>query len=54
MNPGLIFSSFSSLGRTLRGYEAMHMLRQGQLVGIAKGNILAQIHVIAQMFGIGT
>jgi hypothetical protein len=28
------------------------MIRKGQLVGVAKGDILAQNRVIAQMFGI--
>ena len=38
--------------RTLRGYEAMHMIRKGQLVGVAKRDMLAQNRVIAQMFGL--
>jgi IS6 family transposase len=38
--------------RTLQGYEAMHMIRKGQVEGIAKGDVLAQNRVIAQMFGL--
>jgi transposase, IS6 family len=52
INPGLGFGSFRTARRTFRGYEAMHMIRKGQLVGVAKGNILAQNRVIAQMFRI--
>jgi transposase, IS6 family len=52
INPGLGFGSFHTARRTLRGYEAMHMIRKGQLVGIAKGDLLAQNRGIAQMFGL--
>ena len=51
-NPGPGFGSFRTARRTLRGYEAMHMIRKGQLVGIAKGDLLAQNRGIAQMFGL--
>jgi hypothetical protein len=30
---------------------AMNMLRKGQLHGIAKGNISAQVELVAQIFG---
>jgi transposase, IS6 family len=52
VNPGLGFSAFSTAQRTIQGYEAMHMLRKGQLEGIAKGNVLAQNRVINQLFGL--
>ena len=52
INPGLGFGSFRTARRTLRGYEAMHMIRKGQLVGIAKRDLLAQNRGIAQMFGL--
>jgi transposase-like protein len=49
---GLGFDSFHTAQRTLRGYEAMHMIRKGQLEGIAKGDLLAQNRMIAQVFGL--
>jgi hypothetical protein len=52
INPGLGFGAGRTARRTLRGYEAMHLIRKGQLVGIAKGDILAQNRGIAQMFGL--
>jgi hypothetical protein len=33
-------------------YEAMHMIRKGQLGGITKGDVLAQNQVINQLFGL--
>ena len=38
--------------RTLKGYEAMHMIRKGQLQGVPKGDILAPNRVIAEVFGV--
>jgi transposase-like protein len=52
VNPGLGFGSFDTPQRTLPGYEAMHMLRKGQLQGAAKGDVLAQNRVINQLFGL--
>jgi transposase-like protein len=52
VNPGLGFDSFRTAQRTLRGYETMHMIRKGQVEGIAKGDVLAQNRVIAQLFGL--
>jgi len=52
VNPGLGFSAFSTAQRTIQGYEAMHMLRKGQLDGVAKGDVLAQNRVINQLFGV--
>ena len=51
VNPGLGFGSFRTAQRTLRGYEAMHMLRKGQLAGIAKSDLLGQNQAINQLFG---
>jgi IS6 family transposase len=51
-NPRLGFGSFLTAQRTLQGYEAMHMIRKGQIEGIAKGDVLAQNRVIAQLFGL--
>jgi IS6 family transposase len=52
VNPSLGFGSFRTAQRTLRGYEAMHMIRKGQLEGSAKGDVLAQNHIITQVFGL--
>ena len=35
------------------GYEAMHMIRKGQIRGVDKGNIQAQNQFIAGLFGLG-
>jgi len=52
INPGLGFGSFRTAQRTLQGYEMMHMIRKGQIEGIAKGDVLAQNRVFAQVFGV--
>jgi IS6 family transposase len=52
VNPGLGIGSFRTARRTLQGYAAMHMIRKGQVTGGAKGEVLAQHCVIAQMFGL--
>jgi transposase, IS6 family len=52
VNPGLGFGTFSTAWQTIQGYEAMHMLRKGQVAGIAKGDVLTQNQVINQLFGL--
>jgi transposase, IS6 family len=52
VNPGLGFGAFATVQRTIQGYEAMHMLRKGQLKGMAKAAVLAQNHVLNQLFGV--
>ena len=52
VNLGLGFGTFHTAQRTIQGYEAMHMLRKGQIEGIAKGDVLAQNRVINQLFGV--
>jgi transposase-like protein len=42
VNPGLGFQSFYTARRTIMGYETMNQIRKGQILGIAKGDILAQ------------
>jgi transposase-like protein len=39
--PGMGFHSFNTAFRTLRGYEAMNMLRKGQVIGVKKGDVSA-------------
>jgi transposase-like protein len=41
VKPGFGFFSYPTAWRTIRGYEAMHMIRKGQIRGADKGNIRA-------------
>jgi IS6 family transposase len=52
VNPGLGFGAFATAQRTIQAYEAMHMLRKGQIEGMAKGDVLAQNRIINQLFGL--
>jgi len=52
VNPGMAFGSFNTARRTLRGYEAMNMIRKGQVQGVEKGNILGQVEFVSQIFGV--
>lgn len=50
VNPGMGFGSFNTARRTLRGYEAMNMIRKGQVQGAEKGNVRAQVEFVYQIF----
>ena len=50
--PGLGFGSFNTARRTLKGYEAMAMIRKGQIQGIDRDNVIGQISFIHEIFGI--
>lgn len=52
VNPGMGFGSFNTARRTLRGYEAMNMIRKGQIHGVEKGDIRAQVGFVSQIFGV--
>ena len=52
VKPGLGFGSFHTAWRTLSGYEAMHMIRKGQVREVARGDIVAHSQFIARLFGI--
>ena len=52
VNAGLGFGGFATVQRTIQGYEAIHMIRKGQLEGIPKGDVLAQDQGINRMFGL--
>jgi transposase-like protein len=52
VRPGLGFGSFHTAWMTLRGYEAIHQLRKGQVVGTSKGDIVGQNRFIARAFGL--
>ena len=52
VKPGLGFGSFNSARRTLKGYEAMAMIRKGQIQGVNKDDVIGQISFIHTLFGI--
>jgi transposase, IS6 family len=52
IRPGLGFFSYPTAWRTIRGFEAMHMIRKGQVRGADKGNNTAQNRFIASLFGL--
>ena len=52
VKPGMGFFSFETAGKTLQGYECMHMIRKGQMHGVAKGDITGQVTFIAHLFGV--
>lgn len=52
VNPGMGFGSFNTARKTLRGYEAMNMIRKGQIKGVAKGDIRSQVEFLYQIFGV--
>lgn len=44
VKPGLVFFKFfNPARRTLKGYEAMNMIRKGQIKGADKGDLMRQI-----------
>jgi len=52
IRPGLGFFAYPTNWRTIRGYEAMHMIRKGQIGGADKGSIRAPNQFIAGSFGL--
>lgn len=52
VKPEMGFTSFNTARRTLRGYEAMNIIRKGQIQGVEKGNILGQLEFVYQIFGV--
>jgi transposase-like protein len=52
VKPGLGFGSFHTARRTLKGYEAMAMIRKGQIQNVDRDNVTGQISFIHQIFGI--
>lgn len=50
VKPGLGFASYQTAWRTLQGYEAMNMIRKGQVKTAEKHNIQAQNQFISQLF----
>jgi transposase, IS6 family len=50
VNAGLGFFSFKTAGRTIKGYEAMQMVRKGQIEGVGKGAIQGQVRFVESLF----
>jgi len=50
--PGMGFGSFNTARRTIRGMEAMNMIRKGQVQGVRKGDVRASIELVSQLFEI--
>jgi hypothetical protein len=48
----LWFRSVDGAIRTIAGYEAMNMIRKGQVRWLAKGDIPGQVRFIESVFGI--
>ena len=46
------FRSVEGALRTIAGYEAMNMIRKGQIRWLAKGDTAGQVRYIEQIFGI--
>ena len=53
-DPGLGFGSFWTARRTLAGYEAMAMIRKGQLRNVNDRDIRAQAELISGLFQVAT
>jgi transposase-like protein len=49
---GLWFRSVDGALRTIAGYEAMNMIRKGQVRWLAKGDVVGQVRFIESMLGI--
>jgi transposase-like protein len=52
VNASLGFRSFDGAQRTIQGYEAMHMIRKGQVRWLAKDEIAKQVRFIKFIFGL--
>lgn len=45
-------TSFNTARQTLKGFEAMNMIRKGQVKGIPQGDSVGQAQFIAAIFGV--
>jgi IS6 family transposase len=46
------FRSFDGAWRTIQGYEAVHMIRKGQVRWLPKDDVRCQIQFIRETFGL--
>ncbi len=51
-NAGRGFKSFNTAQQSLKGFEAMNMLRKGQVKRIEQGDSVGQAKFIAEIFGV--
>jgi len=49
IKPGLGFKSFNTARRTIKGYEAMNMLRKEQVIQVRKEDAQAQLDLMARV-----
>jgi hypothetical protein len=49
---GQWFRSVNGALNTIAGYEAMNIIRKGQIRWVAKNDVVGQIRFIERMFGI--
>jgi len=52
VKPGMGFGTFWTAKNTLAGFEAMNMIRKGQVCGVPKGDILSQASFVSSIFGL--
>jgi transposase, IS6 family len=52
--PGMGFQSFNTARLTLRGFEAMNMIRKGQIQSVDKGDVIGQISFLHEIFGVAS
>jgi len=52
VKPMMGFQSFNTARRTLRGIEAVAMIRKGQVKGINQGESVSQVEFINELFGV--
>ena len=52
VRPGLGFASLGTARRTLAGYEAMAMIRKGQVHNVGRRDMKAQAIFVASLFGV--
>jgi transposase, IS6 family len=50
-NPGLGFGWFNTARRMIQGYEAMNMIRKGQIKDVEEGDVIGQISFFNEIFG---
>ena len=48
------FREFQAARRTIQGYEAMNMIRKGQIRWVSGDDVLRQIHFIRKLFDLAT
>ena len=52
VKPMMGFQSFNTARRTLRGIEAIDMIRKGQVEGISQGDSVSQAEFVNEIFGV--